>query len=320
MPATRQDAPPELLEFIRSGYALWNAGELESVAEMWSEAIVWQNDPAWPGQTTYHGRERVIAFLREEVAEVIELGDIEVESIQAFGDELVIKLLARTRGADSHLDIGKVPVFHVAKLRDGKVVRIRAYLDEGRALAAAARRRGLSAADPAQHRAAGRGARGQLGDAAALGRGGLAHAGAGARGGGAARDWGRRSCSPPAPLAALPAGRSMDRFGRIPVLATGYVVGMAGCGLAALGSATESAPGVLAGLICVGAASGVALLARTAAGDMYPPERRARGIAFVLFGAVFGAILGPRCSARCWPAATSTATRSPRSGWPRAAS
>jgi MFS family permease len=43
----------------------------------------------------------------------------------------------------------------------------------------------------------------------------------------------------------------------------------------------------------VGAASGTALLARTAAGDMYPPEHRARGIALVLFGAVFGAILGP---------------------------
>src|SRR5918998_1309147 len=53
-------------------------------------------------------------------------------------------------------------------------------------------------------------------------------------------------------LAALPAGRAMDRFGRVPVLASGF-----------------------------------------AAGDMYPPERRARGIALVLFGAVFGAILGP---------------------------
>ncbi len=94
-------------------------------------------------------------------------------------------------------------------------------------------------------------------------------------------------------LAALPAGRSMDRFGRMPVLITGYVVGAVGCGLAALGCATELAPAVLLGLICVGAASGVALLARTAAGDMYPPERRARGIAYVLFGAVFGAILGP---------------------------
>jgi MFS family permease len=94
-------------------------------------------------------------------------------------------------------------------------------------------------------------------------------------------------------LAALPAGRAMDRVGRVPVLAGGYGVGVAGCGLAALGSAATSAPLVLVGLVGVGAASGVALLARTAAGDMYPPERRARGIALVLFGAVFGAILGP---------------------------
>jgi predicted MFS family arabinose efflux permease len=35
------------------------------------------------------------------------------------------------------------------------------------------------------------------------------------------------------------------------------------------------------------------LLARTAAGDMYPAQQRARGIALVLFGTVFGAILGP---------------------------
>ena len=94
-------------------------------------------------------------------------------------------------------------------------------------------------------------------------------------------------------LAALPAGRAMDRYGRVPILALGFIVGTSGCGLAALGSAAESAPAVLAGLMGVGAASGTALLARTAAGDMYPPEHRAHGIALVLFGAVFGAILGP---------------------------
>ena len=94
-------------------------------------------------------------------------------------------------------------------------------------------------------------------------------------------------------LAALPAGRAMDRFGRVPVLAAGFATGGLGGALAGLGSKLESAPVVLAGLLCVGAASGTALLARTAAGDMYPPERRAHGIALVLFGAVFGAILGP---------------------------
>ena len=94
-------------------------------------------------------------------------------------------------------------------------------------------------------------------------------------------------------LAALPAGRAMDRRGRVPVLVLGYAIGVFGCLLAALGSRSDSAPLVLAGLLGVGVSSGVALLTRAAAGDMYPPERRARGISLVLFGAVFGAILGP---------------------------
>ncbi len=94
-------------------------------------------------------------------------------------------------------------------------------------------------------------------------------------------------------LVALPAGRAMDRRGRVPILALGFATGAAGCGLAALGSATAFAPALLVGLMCVGAASATALLARTAAGDMYPPEHRARGIASILFGSVFGAILGP---------------------------
>jgi len=94
-------------------------------------------------------------------------------------------------------------------------------------------------------------------------------------------------------LAALPAGRAMDRFGRVPVIAAGFATGGLGGGLAGLGSKLDSTPVVLLGLVCVGAASGTSLLARTAAGDMYPPEHRARGIALVLFGAVFGAILGP---------------------------
>jgi len=94
-------------------------------------------------------------------------------------------------------------------------------------------------------------------------------------------------------LAAVPAGRAMDRHGRIPVLAAGFGVGAASCGLAALGSARGSALLLLAGLAGVGLANGATLLARTAGGDMYPPERRARGISLVLFGAVWGAILGP---------------------------
>jgi MFS family permease len=94
-------------------------------------------------------------------------------------------------------------------------------------------------------------------------------------------------------LTAVPAGRSMDRFGRRPVIAGGYLMAAAGCALTALATAIGSAPVVILGFALTGAANGIALLIRTAAGDMYPPERRARGISYVLFGSVFGAILGP---------------------------
>ena len=94
-------------------------------------------------------------------------------------------------------------------------------------------------------------------------------------------------------LAAFPAGRMMDRFGRIPVLAGGCVAGVAGCLATALGCELESAAIVVTGFALVGVAQGTILLARAAAADMYPPERRARGISYVLFGALFGAALGP---------------------------
>src|SRR5215212_11059986 len=74
-------------------------------------------------------------------------------------------------------------------------------------------------------------------------------------------------------LSALPAGRAMDRFGRVPVLIIGFALGIAGGILAAVGAEFDLAVPVLVGLVFVGAASAAALLARTAAGDMYPPSR-----------------------------------------------
>ena len=94
-------------------------------------------------------------------------------------------------------------------------------------------------------------------------------------------------------LAALPAGRLMDRFGRVPVIAGGFVVGMVGCLLTALGCVADSAPLVIFGFVGIGAMNGSVLLARTAAADMYPEEKKARAISYVLFGALFGAALGP---------------------------
>jgi MFS family permease len=96
-----------------------------------------------------------------------------------------------------------------------------------------------------------------------------------------------------AALAAFPAGRLMDRRGRIPILAAGCLLGVVGTSTTSLGCLWDSAPVVVIGFAIVGLANGTVLLARAAAADMVPPERRPRQISVVLFGAVAGAILGP---------------------------
>ena len=96
-----------------------------------------------------------------------------------------------------------------------------------------------------------------------------------------------------AALAAYPAGRAMDRFGRMPVIRCGFVCCGLGAILTGLGAHYETAAPAVVGFVLIGIGNGQVLLTRGAASDMYPPERRARGVSLVLFGSVFGAILGP---------------------------
>jgi MFS family permease len=94
-------------------------------------------------------------------------------------------------------------------------------------------------------------------------------------------------------LAAFPAGSLMDRVGRMPVIAGGFALGIAGSALTALGAGLDAAVPVVVGFALCGMANGIVILSRAAAAEMYPPERRAGGMSRVLFGAVFGALLGP---------------------------
>jgi len=94
-------------------------------------------------------------------------------------------------------------------------------------------------------------------------------------------------------LAVGPAGRLSDRVGRMPVIRLGFVLGIAGPLVTAAACALTSAPLVFLGLGLCGAAQSIVLLSRAAAAEMFPPERRARGMSIVLFGVVSGAIWGP---------------------------
>ncbi len=90
-----------------------------------------------------------------------------------------------------------------------------------------------------------------------------------------------------------PAGRLSDRVGRMPVIRMGFILGIAGPAVTALGCHLVSGVLVFVGLGLCGAAQSIVLLSRAAAAEMFRPERRARGMSIVLFGVVSGAIWGP---------------------------
>ena len=94
-------------------------------------------------------------------------------------------------------------------------------------------------------------------------------------------------------LAVFPAGRLGDRVGRMPVIRAGFVLGLLASLATGLGCAVESSALVVVGFALFGASGSIVLLSRFAAAEMFRPERRARGISLVLFGAVSAAIFGP---------------------------
>lgn len=126
------------LAMVRRGYELWNDGDIGGLGDTcFTQDVEWHAAPEWPGQRLFRGREAVERFLREEVAELIALGDIRIEGIEQVGSELVITLHARTHGLASGIDVASGEIFHVARLRDGRVDRVRTFLNEEDALAAA---------------------------------------------------------------------------------------------------------------------------------------------------------------------------------------
>jgi MFS family permease len=88
-------------------------------------------------------------------------------------------------------------------------------------------------------------------------------------------------------------GRFMDRAGRRPGLAAGYVVLGVGGGSGALAVASGSALGVMVSGVVIGAGAGTALLGRAAVADMYPPDRRGRAVGRLLVAGTIGAVGGP---------------------------
>ncbi len=94
-------------------------------------------------------------------------------------------------------------------------------------------------------------------------------------------------------LAAYPIGWLMDRAGRRPALALGYLMGVAGAVVGALAIMGGSYAGLVAGAAIFGMSRTASDQSRYVAAEVHPARRRGRIIGRMVFAGTIGAIAGP---------------------------
>lgn len=88
-------------------------------------------------------------------------------------------------------------------------------------------------------------------------------------------------------------GALMSRRGRRPGLVAGWTVGALGGGAALLATAAGSLPLLILAMLVLGVGHGANQLARFAAADAHPADRRGTVLSFVVWAGTIGAVVGP---------------------------
>ena len=100
-----------------------------------------------------------------------------------------------------------------------------------------------------------------------------------------------------AALFALPATAIVNRHGRRPSLAAGYLVAAVGSIVVVTAAVRSSIPLLIAGLFLFGASSAANFQARYAAVDLAPAELRGRHLSLIVWATTLGAVVGPSLAA-----------------------
>ena len=108
----------------------------DALLSLWDEDVEFEEDPRFPEAGTYRGRAAVGAYFDSFKAS-FEKFEFVVEDILDAGDDRLLMLVWEyVRGLGSGVDT-EMRSGWILWIRDGKVVRVRAYIDREEALPAA---------------------------------------------------------------------------------------------------------------------------------------------------------------------------------------
>jgi ketosteroid isomerase-like protein len=122
------------IELVRSAYAAWNAGDLETALEIAHAEIEVAQDPQIPGAVAVTGKEEFKRWL-ESFYETWESFDISPTEIRRAGDRIVVISHVNARSKTMSVPV-QTDTAHVLTMRNGQAVRWESYTDPAVALGA----------------------------------------------------------------------------------------------------------------------------------------------------------------------------------------
>ena len=107
------------VEIMRRAYEAFNAGDLDTVSEIFDESVVWHLPGRSSKANDYQGRDATLAYFGQLGQETGGTFQAELESLLADDDDRVVGMQRSTAERDGkHLDVGNCIVF---QLKDGRV-------------------------------------------------------------------------------------------------------------------------------------------------------------------------------------------------------
>jgi ketosteroid isomerase-like protein len=124
--------PSRREQLVREAVAVFDRAGPEAILPYLTEDVVWQEDPDWPGGSTYHGHEGVLASL----GELLDSMDFEseVEEFVERGDRVLVLMHWTGHGSASGAEVDQRAAV-VFTLRDELIAHVRFFFDSDRARA-----------------------------------------------------------------------------------------------------------------------------------------------------------------------------------------
>jgi uncharacterized protein len=130
MPSTTESQ--QIIDALRSAYAAFNRGDLDSAVAPMDEHIEWIEPNEFPGGGTYYGHEGVKRYLKQSRDAWAEVDSQPVQFLPA-GNKIVVFVHARVRAKES-TDWNEVELADVYTIKNGKAIQMRAFAERHEAL------------------------------------------------------------------------------------------------------------------------------------------------------------------------------------------